>query len=93
MFEVNFPSMTWQSKRMEFSHDKAVLHNLMRFKRTLFPKYFYLILFTASLILQLMMFRAEVITLFYTLTLGINIIAAAAFLYEAMAALSKARIY
>jgi len=73
--------------------DKVVLHNLIRFRRMLIPKYFfYFILFTASLILQLTMFRAQVMTSFYIFTLGINIIAATLFLYETITALSKARI-
>jgi len=73
--------------------DKVVLHNLIRFRRMLIPKhFFYFVLFTASLMLQLTMFRAEVMTSFYIFTLGINIIAAALFLYETITALSKARI-
>jgi len=73
--------------------DKVVLHNLIRFRRMLIPKhFFYFVLFTASLMLQLTMFRAEVMTSFYIFTLGINIIAAALFLYETITALSEARI-
>jgi len=76
-----------------YAVDKVVLHHMIRFRRMLIPKYFfYFILFTASLILQLTMFRAEVMTSFYIFTLGINIIAVALFLYETMTALSEARI-
>ena len=73
--------------------DKVVLQNFIRFRRMLIPKYFfYFILFTGSLILQLTIFRTEIMTPFYIFTLGINIIAASLFLYETITALSKARI-
>lgn len=73
--------------------DKVILYNLIRFRRLLIPKYFfYFILFTASLILQLTIFRAETMTSFYIFTLSINILAAALFLYETITALSKAKI-
>ena len=59
----------------------------------LIPKYFfYFILFAGSLIVQLTMFRAEIITPFYIFAFGVNTIAAALFLYETVAALSKAKI-
>lgn len=73
--------------------DKVVLHNLIRFRRMLIPKYFfYFVLFTASLMLQLTFFRTEIMTSFYIFTLGINVVAAALFLYETVAALSKAKM-
>jgi hypothetical protein len=73
--------------------DKVVLRHMIRFRRMLIPKYFfYFILFTASLILQLTIFRTEIITSFYIFTVGINVIAAALFLYETITALSEARI-
>jgi len=73
--------------------DKVVLHNLIRFRRMLIPKYFfYFMLFAASLILQLTMFRTEIVTSFYVFALGVNIIAAALFLYETITVLSKGRI-
>lgn len=73
--------------------DKVVLRHMIRFRRMLIPKYFfYFILFTGSLILQLTIFRTEITTSFYIFALGINVIAVALFFYETVAALSKARI-
>jgi hypothetical protein len=64
---------------------------MIRFGRMLIPKYFYFILFAGSLTVQLTIFRAEIITLFHILAFGVNVIAAL-FLYETVAALSKAKI-
>jgi len=67
--------------------DKVVLRHMIRFRRMLIPKYFfYFILFTGSLILQLTIFRTEIMTSFYVFAFGVNVIAAALFLYETVAA-------
>ncbi|MFQ6010868.1 MAG: hypothetical protein ACE5KG_01715 [Nitrososphaerales archaeon] len=63
--------------------DKVLLREMVRFRHSLVPKYFFwFILFTSALIIQITFFVPEVLTAAFAFSFGITLLAALFFLYE-----------
>lgn len=73
--------------------NRVFLKNLVRFKRMLIPRYFfYCVLFTTALIVQLVIFRPIILSSEYVFAVGVTCLAALSYLYETIGTLIKESI-
>ncbi len=73
--------------------DRVVLREMVRFGHSLVPKYFFwFVLFTSALIVQITFFVPEVLTAAFAFSFGITTVAALFFLYETIMTIERGSI-
>lgn len=76
-----------------FVANKVVLRDMVRFRRSLVPRYFFwFVLFTSALIIQVLFFVPEAITAAFAFSFGITTVAALFFLYETIMTIERGSI-
>ncbi len=76
-----------------FVANKVVLREMVRVRHSLVPKYFFwFVLFTSAMVIQITFFVPEVLTAAFTFSFGITMVAALFFLYETIMTMARGSI-